>query len=244
MSRSISWLAGAFLACSMAFDVPAQELRVERLAPETIDITLLDRELQWASPDPRDLSMVWIFPRIMMEALFAQGGTPDSGAAVVLDVFDPYLIIGVVRGHYDETGAPRFESEDAVRNSVRVLDSNGTPHRPISHPDARARDALWAIQQTHAAGLGELGVHTTFCLFPAKRDDGEPVFPIDRRAKLTVELAALGPLPAQQVVWRLPLASVLRNRICPRCGEAFNGAWRFCPWDGSALQSWREETKP
>jgi hypothetical protein len=35
--------------------------------------------------------------------------------------------------------------------------------------------------------------------------------------------------------WRLPLGSLLPPKICPKCGETFSGAYKFCPWDGSTL---------
>ena len=35
--------------------------------------------------------------------------------------------------------------------------------------------------------------------------------------------------------WRLPLGSLLPKKVCRTCGESLNGAWKFCPWDGTKL---------
>ncbi len=230
---NIATLSLAMLAGSVTISATAP---IEPLPPSEIDITHLSKELNWTASDPADLTMVLLFPRVLMEALIVQGGEAESDISAALNVFDPYLVVGVIRGRYDGEGRPTFESAMAIRGSVRAIDTHGTRYASILEPPVEVRAGLGEMQRTLASGLGELGAHTTFCLFPARLADGEPLFPLNRRATLTLELAALGPLPAHRVTWRLPLASLIRDRVCPACGEAFNGAWRFCPWDGTSLE--------
>jgi hypothetical protein len=91
------------------------------------------------------------------------------------------------------------------------------------------------MQFTLGHQLGDLGGHTVFVLFPGVDGEGHAFFAQDRRATLSVELAALGTLPPQRVTWHLPLGALVRDRSCPACGGSFNGAWLFCPWDGRHL---------
>jgi hypothetical protein len=208
-----------------------------RLLPEAeVDIARLVRELQWTASDPRDLSMIWLVPPSLMRALLVQGGdvSPEE-VADALRVFDPYILVGVIRGQFAEDGSPRFESARTLYTAVRVIDDRGHVFYPELAPDSLAVQAMIEMHKTLAMGLGDLGAHTTFLLFPARSADGHELFPLDRRALFHVELTALGGLPAQRVTWRLPFAALLVDRVCPVCGEAFNGAWWFCPWDGTPL---------
>ncbi len=206
------------------------------LPPSEVDIAQLVRELQWTSPDPRNLSMVWVFPRELMHALVAQGGIAELDEEMAaIAVFDPYLPIGIVRGGFDASGAPFFENANVIRSSVRLETDRGHRLGAVSRPDSLAQLALAQMQETLSAALGDLGAHTTFLLFDALDPDGDPIFPLNRRATLTVDLAAVGPLPSERVTYHLPASSLLRGRRCPACGSTFNGAWVFCPWDGRHL---------
>lgn len=209
---------------------------IEPRPPDEVDIAQLVRELQWTASDPRDLSMVWLFPPSLMEALLVQGGGVDPvRVGSTVSVFDPYLIMGVVRGGFGPDGRPAFESGNVVRSSVRLVDDRGQVHTPVFEPDSLAALALSRMQFTLGTQLGDLGEHTIFVLFPGTDPDGRAFFAQDRRSTLMVELAALGTLPAQRVTWHLPLGSLVRERLCPACQGAFNGAWLFCPWDGRHL---------
>lgn len=203
---------------------------------EEVDIAQLVRELQWTAPAPADLSMVWLVPPTLMRALLIQSGsaTPDL-AQDAIRIFDPYLVIGVIRARLNAAGDPMFEPEGVVRSSVRVWDDSGRSYTPLAPADSIVANALSDMQRTLGRAVGDLGAHTTFLLFPAADRDGQWLFPMNRRTRFHVDLDALGSLPPQRISWRLPLASVLEDRVCPTCGDPFNGAWRYCPWDASAL---------
>lgn len=214
-------------------DTPAA-IRV--LPPAEVDIARLLRELQWTASDPRDVSMIWLVPDALMEALLLQGGDVDpSEATRVAEAFEPFLVVGVIRGAFDAKGNAIFEPPGAVRSSVRLIDDDGESHRALADVSEEVVSALSTMEQTLAAALGDLGAHTRFLVFPARNGAGHSILPITERATLIAELAALGPLPAQRVTWRLPLAALLADRVCPLCRDGFNGAWSYCPWDGSRL---------
>jgi hypothetical protein len=202
-----------------------------------IDIAQLVRELQWTASDPNDLSMVWLLPPVLLRTLLVQGSSLTPGAArQAMSVFDPYLVVGVVRGRFDETGAPVLEPAVVIENSVRlVLDTEEVLY-PVADPDSNAVKALIQMERTLAGTLGDLGAHTTFLLFSGTSPSGHAVFPMIDRAAFAVELSALGPLAPQRVAWRMPLASLVRDRVCPRCRQGFNGAWTYCPWSGELLR--------
>lgn len=223
-------------------DAPAP---VRVLPPAEVDIAHLLRELQWTASDPRDVSMVWLVPDALMEALLLQGGdVDDAEARRVGAAFEPFLVVGVIRGAFDPNGNARFEPPGAVRSSVRLIDDGGQTHRALGDVSGEVVSALSTMEQTLAAALGDLGAHTRFLVFPGVNAAGEPLLPLTERATLTAELAALGPLPPQRVTWRLPLAALLADRICPLCRDGFNGAWSYCPWDGSRLITPPAEAEP
>jgi len=236
VALAVSRLVLAAVLLAVATVTSPADDAIELRPPAEVDIAQLVRELQWTASDPRDLSMVWLFPTSLMEALLVQGGDVDpERASSTVSVFDPYLIMGVVRGGFGPDGRPAFESANVVRSSVRLVDDRGRAHTPVLEPDSLAALALSRMQFTLGTQLGDLGGHTVFVLFPGLDPDGRPFFTQERRATLRVELAALGTLPAQRVTWHLPLGALVEDRVCPACRGAFNGAWLFCPWDGRHL---------
>jgi hypothetical protein len=77
--------------------------------------------------------------------------------------------------------------------------------------------------------LGALGRNMNFFVFPGVRANGRPIADAKQEGSFKVVLGE------QEFRWRLPLSSLLPPKICPKCHETDKGAWKFCPWCGTAL---------
>ena len=77
--------------------------------------------------------------------------------------------------------------------------------------------------------LGPAGRNFHFFFFPATTEAGtaiaDPRLPGDFSVRVVNE----------RYSWRLPLGSLLPEKVCPADGERLNGAWLFCPWHGDRL---------
>jgi hypothetical protein len=79
--------------------------------------------------------------------------------------------------------------------------------------------------------MGRFGQNLTFVVFPGKDSEGNKV--ADALGEGHLVLFENG----HTFSWRLPLASLLPEKICPKCGEHLPGSYKFCPYDGTNLQA-------
>ena len=78
--------------------------------------------------------------------------------------------------------------------------------------------------------IGPMGQNMHVFLFPAKDKKGQDIAAAKREGFFSVKL------DKREFKWRLPLGSLLRQKVCSVDGEKLNGAWKFCPWHGTELK--------
>jgi hypothetical protein len=77
--------------------------------------------------------------------------------------------------------------------------------------------------------LGQLGQGIQLFFFPATAPNGSTIAAASKQGKFSVMLAG------HSFEWRLPLSSLLPQKVCPVDGEKMSGAWKYCPWHGNEL---------
>jgi hypothetical protein len=79
--------------------------------------------------------------------------------------------------------------------------------------------------------MGQFGQNTIFVVFPGKGSDGDKLIDPYKEGQLSfVE-------NGHSFSWRLPLGSLRPDETCPKCGEVLPGNYKFCPYDGTKLES-------
>jgi hypothetical protein len=158
-----------------------------------------------------------------------------------LRILEPYTLLVIVDGKIGTFATIDYRGYSMTRDSLTLVDGAGTRFRPLDSSavsaDARAFSAL-VLRPMFTNMLGPLGANMNAFFFPAKNASGAPL--ADPRAEGTLR-AELG---GRSFTWRLPLGSLLPPKYCPLDGEAFSGAYRYCPRHGNRLVDKPPTTPP
>jgi hypothetical protein len=124
-----------------------------------------------------------------------------------------------------------YKSEDTVRETIQLIDSQGAVYRPLGKEkiDADIRNLLVMMKPMLSNMMGQMGANMNFIVFPSKSAAGQKIADARREGSFAVKLSD------SKFEWKLPLGAVLPAKICPVDGERLNGAWKFCPWHGDKL---------
>ena len=128
-------------------------------------------------------------------------------------------------------GTLTWVDEADLRSQITLRDGAGTEYPPIPTEQvaADARGAVDAIRPSFESMLGPVGRNFHFFFFPAAAESGRPIADPRMPGEIAVRVAD------EVYRWRLPLGSLLPEKVCPTDGERLNGAWLFCPWHGDRL---------
>ena len=217
-------LVGALLICGWMSVSVAQGRKV--------DINALVQETQKMSDTSGEMTLIWWIPEEFWRASFEQD--PNMTAAQTeqfIQVLRPYMLIVAVDGNIGTLGGVTYKSETTIRDSIQVIDGQGTRYRPLSSEniDADTKNFLSMMKPVFVNMLGPIGQNMHFFLFPAKNTMGQNIAVAKSEGTFSVKL------DTRLFKWRLPLGSILQAKICPVDGEKLSGAWKFCPWHGVEL---------
>jgi len=203
-----------------------------RATDNTVKLTDLIRDTQKDTPNPNEMTLVWWVPNEYWEVSFrdAPDMTPEFAKKFVAAV-DSYTIIAAIDGRIGTLGSIKYKSEAEIRSSISVVDGGGQTYYPIaaSAIDGDAKNLVDAMKPILANAMGPMGQNMNFYLFSGKDKQGGRLFDPRKEGGFTVKMGE------REFKWRLPLGSLLPAKTCPKCGETLSGAYKFCPWDGSAL---------
>ncbi len=199
---------------------------------QKLDIMEIARETQKFSTEGGELNIVWWLPQEFWSTSIAANTNVKPAQIQLLTKFvHPYLIVGVVSGKIATFGPPVYRTESEIRNLIKLKDSDGTTYAPIENNQLAASvptiESL--MRPSMAKMLGPLGENMNFFVFPGSRRDGSEVCDASQRGVCEVDLGD------HAFKWKLPLESVLPKQKCPVCGEILSGAYKYCPYDGTAL---------
>ncbi len=218
--RTILW-AAACLVFSVAGPAMAQE----------VDLTALIRETQNLPQKAGKITLVWWIPDEFWTVSLRQRKSTEAQIEAVLKAVRPYMIVAVVDGAVGAFGGVTYQSEDQIRASTRLVDSQGTSYVPRTTDEINAdiRNMLVMMKPVLANMLGPLGQNLHFLVFSGKTASGARIANAMEKGSFKVKL------DEQEFKWRLPVDALLPGKVCPGCQEACKGSWNFCPWCGTKL---------
>jgi hypothetical protein len=197
-----------------------------------VEINELTVETQRMAPETDKMTMIWWVPEEFWQAIFAQDpATTKAQAEEFLSALRPYTLFVVVDGNFGSFGAVNYKSEETIRETIQLLDAQGTSYRPLVNQNvgASTKNLLSIMRPILSNMLGQMGQNMHFFLFPAKNKAGQRLLDPRTEGSFSIKLAE------SAFKWRLPLGSLLAPKVCPVDGERLNGAWKFCPWHGGKL---------
>ena len=133
----------------------------------------------------------------------------------------PYLVIAAVDGKVGPMGGVDYLGAPALRATVKVKDAAGRVHAPLSDAELSAdlRNLAAVLRTLFGSMLGAMGEGIEVFFFPANSADA----PIAVALKEGAFFVTVG---TQTFQWRLPLAALMPQKVCPEDGEKMSGAWK------------------
>ena len=200
---------------------------------EAQKLNSLIQETQKKSERPGEVSFVWWIPQEYWQLSFAQNPTitPEQSEKV-LSVFRPYTIVAVVDGRTNPAAGITYKSEADIRSGIKLKDRAGTAYMPLADEQigVETKSFLAAMKPVLANVLGPMGQNMYFFVFPAQDNAAQDIANATKEGSFSVELGE-----GRVFNWELPLSSLLALKTCPACGRKLNGAYKYCPWDGTKL---------
>ncbi|MGB8473119.1 MAG: hypothetical protein WCE61_03405 [Candidatus Acidiferrum sp.] len=178
--------------------------------------------------------LVWWVPAEFWEqSAVAQGSSPQKARATFASLRQ-YTVIIVMAGKIG-LGNINWYSENEIRSSTTIRDSNGQIYKPISDisPDAAGLTSI--IKPVMANILGPAGQNLQILFFASKTERGTPIADPTREGSFAVLIEGLGGQKLTSYQWRLPLTSLTPPRYCPVGRERMEASWKYCPWHGVKL---------
>ena len=183
------------------------------------------------SEDGGRKQMVMWLPTAFWEIVAQQMNAAPEAMEMIVQEMDQYHMFGVVDYGSPSTGVMDFASEEELRKSIKYIDSSKTIFLPLKNDEItpKARQLVQTMEPMLKQVLGQFGGGMRIFLFRAKKVNGMNA--MDVRAKNSFRLS----WGQTNLLWSLPLASLMPPKYCPVDKEKMKGNWSFCPFHGTKL---------
>jgi hypothetical protein len=233
-------LLGFGLVSNGAAQEPEQIGATTVFQASQVNVNSLVNEIQKMSEKTDQASFVWWMPEEFWRVTNEGSGQTEEQLEELLAMLRPYTLIAVVDGTIGPFGGITYVPEPTLRTSVWLVDGAGDTYRPLPEEqiDPDTRNLIAVFRPLLANMLGEMGEHMVFVAFPATDGQGHRIAEATKEGRFSVRVGQ------EEFEWRLPLGSLVPQKICPVDGELLGGAWKFCPWHGAELLDVEVETDP
>lgn len=190
------------------------------------------RDTQWNVTQGARNMLVWWMPSEYFRMSFeSQPGMTPSMVDPLIKSLDQYTIMAVIDVDIAGVGIVGGRDAAAVQAQLKLFDSQGKPLQLVEtaaqHKDVR--NLLAALKPSIAGMLGPMGEHLQFAVYAGQNADGVRLVNPTKSGSFSVEYAGLSHK------WRLPLGSLLPNKVDATTGEIFPGDYLFNPYTGKKL---------
>jgi hypothetical protein len=203
------------------------------LAEDSQKITSLVKETQKLTTESGSLVLAWWIPhQYWEESAKSNPAINEILKQDLLKAVEDYTVIGVIDAKKEGLGFS-FTPAEEILKTAKLTDSAGKTVLPLPDSDinSSAQNLFSAMKPLLANLMGRFGQNLSFVVFPGKDSEGNIV--ADAQGEGHLVFFENG----HTFSWRLPLASLLPEKICPKCGEHLPGSYKFCPYDGTNLQA-------
>lgn len=212
-------LFSVFLFVVTASQISAQE--------QTVNLVDFIRDTQQWNKEDTNMKMVWWVPSIYWE--IASKGNPHVTADQINQIvasLSNYTIISALDGEIGPLGMVYNEEVN-----IKLIDDDGNEYLPYSEDEMsyELKTIMDVLKPTLANAIGQMGEHMNFYVFPYKKENSHPISDPESEGMFKVEFNG------DIFTWKLPLGTLVKQKICPTDNEKLSGNWNYCPWHGTEL---------
>ena len=238
------WVKGIFI---LVFIVLSQMILITKTcqAKEDYDLIGFMNECQQMSTDPGIIAIVQWIPDEWWQLTLERAEVPEERIREVLELFEPYTAFIVIHGKISSLGIPSFSSEANIRQHLFLVDETEEFYRPIEDENISSgvRNAIIMIKPIFSNMLGRMGENMNFFFFTSTTKKGGKICQAKKRGSFAICFKDVPDIDDQVFKWTLPLNSLVPFTRCPKCAKEVKGAWSYCPWCGTPLDSTERQVK-
>ena len=196
-----------------------------------IEMTALIKETQQMSQTKGGMTWVWWLPPEFWRVAAQQTPNAPPGIEFITKAMSPYIIVAVVETKMEGVGNITYTTETSLASEVRLRDTNGALYSPLDQNQINSltQFILAFMKPVFSKMGGGLGDNMHFLVFPALDQNGRAIADATKDGMISVEVGE------KVFRWTLPLGSLLPYKTCPACKRQLNGAYTYCPYDGTKL---------
>jgi hypothetical protein len=201
------------------------------VADDSQQIASLVKETQKVQTDAGTLAVaLWIPVQMFQDVLKGNPKVTDDAKKDLLKTAQDYVLIAVVDAKKGQSGLS-FTPSDDILKSAKLTAPDGQTVTPLADANLNpaAQNLVGVVKPLFAGMMGRLGQNFELLVFPGADSAGQKVADPMGEGRLTLAENE------HSFSWRLPLASLLPEKICPKCGEHLPGNYKYCPYDGTKL---------
>ena len=189
------------------------------------------QETQTMRLENKVMRLVWWIPNEFWSKSAEGNGKSADGTKQILATVDNYVVLAVSRSELGPMGGLTNTPRGGLEKMLRVELTDGKTLTPLADKDLSPdmRNFLGMTKPMFANMLGTFGQGLELVAFPGKNEAGQRVVDPRNPGKFTVFVGA------DQFNWRLPLGSLMPDKVDPATKEVFLGSYIFNPYTGDRL---------
>ena len=202
----------------------SQNTRADKLIAET----------QYVRQIENNMKLVWWIPTEYWELALENNKSSATEEQInyLRELLDDYMII--VAGDYSLTsqnGEMSFNVNSNIKENMALYGPQGGKLKALKNGEIDERVVVIVnetLKPLFAQMLGKMGGGAEFFIYNNMKD-GTRIIDPTKAGSFHVELGK------ENFSWKLPLVSLMKEKICPVDQETMEGNWIYCPIHGQKL---------
>jgi len=199
---------------------------------QKVNITDFVKDTQKIKQDIKHMTILWWIPNEFWNESFKNDpSVSNQMSKEVIEIVNKYIILVVIDEEIGSFGGLTPTSKiDIIQNiSVRLYDNNILKPLKDDEITQDAKNLFSMMKPMFANMLGQLGSAIEFFAFDGLDEKGNRYLNPKKENRFSVQLFG------EDYNWRLPLGSLLPQKIDPKTKEIFPGNYNYNPFTGTEL---------
>ncbi|MGH1384700.1 hypothetical protein [Kordia sp.] len=215
--------------CVFTITIAVSQEEIKEKDISQVNISDLIKEVQIIKKDGDNFKMVWWIPNEYWRVAIQGTSVASSGYVdQVFDAFEGYILIGTLHTEINAFGGmkpkpTKIQLKDKKGNIYDAVDENELP--------SEYSKMLATLKPSMASTMGDFGKQMKFHVFKETGKNGKLIASATGTGEFTVLFNK-----ENKFTYKLPLACLVEEKVCPTDGELLNANWIFCPWHGKKLK--------
>ncbi|WP_430413194.1 hypothetical protein [Kordia sp.] len=196
---------------------------------DQINVSDLTKDIQIVKKDKDNFKMVWWIPTQYWQVVMNGSSIVNSSEIdQFVEILDEYILVATMNSELTITGnfKPKY-------SKIQLKDEKGNMYEELKGSEISGEylQVLSTLKPSMTQTLGQLGKQLKFHVFKKTGENGKLITPMAKFSEFSFIMNE-----KSKFSFKLPLASMVEEKVCPKDNELVNGNWKYCPWHGKKLK--------